>query len=115
VKDAGLCGFEPNADALNEQGSFDIVIVVLAEMFDALFPVVSKVVESDRILLLVDFRQDAFFEFDVLRRFDFALKDRVLDALTVVEANFGDVAQAAGTGRGAGGNIVGDEEIHLEI
>ena len=60
----------------------------------------------------IDDVQKTGFEADQLRRIHLAFEHGILNALTEIEAGFRRAAEAGFAGWSAGGNIVGDENIH---
>ena len=81
-------------------------------MFDAAVPIIAKEVEPDGVLFAIHKIEDFGSEGDELGLIDFAFEDGVLDALAVVEAEFGDAPQASRAALAGGGDIVGDEDLH---
>ena len=66
-------------------------------------------------MFVVDDIAKPFFEFDVAGGVDFAFEDRILDALAVVEADFGRAAQALFSADGGGGDEYGAVQgLHRE-
>ena len=76
--------------ALNYQIALGIVGVVFPDCIDFLFPLVSRKVESDAVVLGVDDVLQFQFEFGVFRIVDEALEHRILHALSVIFAYFCD-------------------------
>ena len=81
-------------------------------MLDAALPFRAEKIESQAVVLKIgDFQKFGAKE-DPLVVLQEAFKNRVLHALAVVEAGFGDVTEAALPGGGRGGDIVADEDHH---
>jgi hypothetical protein len=81
-------------------------------VFDATIPIIAKEVEPYRVQIAIHKIKNFGSERDKLGLIDFAFEDGILDALPVVEAEFGDASQAARTARAGRGDIVGDEDLH---
>jgi len=78
-----------------------------------MLPVSAEVVKADRVLLRVHDRKELIFDFDELPGIYLALKDGVLHSLSIVEACLGYLAQPCPSSGCGGGDIVGDQGIHL--
>ena len=83
-----------------------------AVVFDATSPVGAKEVEAEGVGGGVDRGEEAGAEGGPLGGVELAFEEGELDALAVVGAVFGDVAEAAAAGGGGGGDVVGDEDEH---
>ena len=82
-------------------------------MFDSIFPILPEVVDPNGIGLRLDDVEELGAYFNELTRVDFAFKDGVLHALSVVEAGLGGSAEAGSTSGGSGADVVGDEDNHF--
>jgi hypothetical protein len=99
--------------SLEDERTFDVVVIVFAVMLDLLLPIFPKMVDADTVRFLVDNGKEFPPELDELCVIHLALEDGVLDALAVVEAGFRDLAQSFLAGFGDGGDVVGEEDIHF--
>ena len=100
--------------SLEDEWAFDVVVIVFAVVLDLLLPVFSKMVDSDAVGFRVDDGKQLSSELHELGMIHLALEDGVLDALAVVEAGFRDLAEPLLPGFGDGGDIVGEQDIHLK-
>ena len=78
-------------------------------MLDLVVPVAAEMVEAEAVGFQIDDVQQARFEGDELGGIHFALEDRGLDALAVVETGFGGAPQAGFAGGRDAGIVVGEE------
>ena len=81
-------------------------------MLYTLTPFFSQKIKTQAIQARVKYFQKRFFQHNELRRFYFALKDRVLHTHAVVQASFSDIPQAPPPVRGLYIYIVGDQHEH---
>ena len=100
-------GVRASEDELGEvEGGFGAVVL------DAAFPVGAEKVEAEGVGGGVDLGEEFGAEGGPLGGVDLAFEDGELDALAVVGAVFGDVAESAAARGGVGGDVVGDEDEH---
>ena len=83
-----------------------------AEVFDAALPVGAEEVETKGIGGGIDFGEEFGAKRGPLGGIYFAFEEGELDALAVVGAVFGNVAEAFAAGGGGGGDVVGNEDEH---
>ena len=99
----------------NEQRPFRIKRRFRPMVFDASLPFRSEKIETQAVMFQVCESQQVRPEGDPLIVGQEALKDGVLHALAVVQASFGDVAEAALAVGRRGGDIVADEDHHRKM
>jgi hypothetical protein len=96
----------------HDEGAVHIVSGFGSVVFDAFFPVFAEEVEAEGIGFGVDDVEEAGFEVGELGGIELAFEDGVLDALSEIEAGFGDLAEASSSGGGGGGDVVGCDDVH---
>lgn len=77
-------------------------------VLDPLLPISPKVIKSNAVGFGVDDGEDFLTKFDKLSRVQLALKDGVLDPLTVVKTDLCDASQAALSSICDGRDVVGE-------
>jgi hypothetical protein len=92
---ANLPGFAWGLEVRAQQPSHDERVVDVqhllgAMMFHAPFPVAPEIVEAQTVFLRKVLAEESVLEACPLGGIDLALKDRILDALSEVEARFGN-------------------------
>lgn len=87
----------------------------LAVDVDLALVVFIQLIDPKAILLCIDNREELIAKTYELRGIDEALENRGLDSLAVVLADAGYLAEAFSSGGCRRGDIVGDEDIHLEL
>ena len=103
------------AGRLEDERGVDIVIVVFPVVLNLLLPVFAKVIDSDAIRFRVDDGKKFCPELDEAGVIDLALEHGVLNALAVVKAGLGDLAEAFLAEFGDGGDVIGEQDIHLKF
>lgn len=96
-----------------DEWAFDVVVIVFAVVLNLVLPIFSKMVDSNAVGFSVDNGKEFSPKLYELSVIHFAFEDGVLNALSVVEAGLGDVAQSFLTGFGDGRYIVGEQDIHF--
>jgi len=96
----------------NHKRAIDVITLFGSVVLDLVVPVAAEMIETETVSLEIDDVEQAGFECYELRRIHLALEDRGLDALAVIKTSFGGPPQAGFPGRGGGGDVVGDEDIH---
>lgn len=96
----------------NDKRSFDVIAILCAVVLDFVMPIAAEMIEPEAVCVQIDDVQQASLQCNELRGIHLALKNRVLDALTEVEARLGGPAQARLSSGSGGRNIVGNEDIH---
>jgi hypothetical protein len=100
---------------LEDERGVDVVIVVFPVVLNLLLPVFAKMIDSDAIGFHVDDGKQFCPELDEACVIDLAFENGVLDTLAVVEAGLGDLAEAFLAEFCDGGDVVGDQYVHLRF
>ncbi len=83
-----------------------------SEMFHPSFPIAPQEIEPEAVFGGVVFREQFCLEFFPLSRVGLTFKNRVLNALAVVFADFSDVAQSFLSASFGGFHIIGNKNNH---
>lgn len=81
-------------------------------VFNAVDPIVSEVVYANAVGLLIYDMQKFCTHFNMLCWCNQAFKYGILNALSVIQADFGNLSKSPFSGGTGGGDIVGDQDVH---
>ena len=103
------------ARPLHDQGPARIERSFRPVMLYPLIPILPQHVNAQAVGLRINDLQEAIADGDQLTRIDQAFEDGVLHALAVIEARLGRLTKSPAAGRGDGGDVVGDKDLHAEV
>jgi hypothetical protein len=84
-------------------------------MLDAPAALSAKPVETQTVLLWINLGDQPGAQERPLRRIDLAFKNRILDALTEIQARLGHPAKSFGASSAFGADVIGDQHEHNDI
>lgn len=102
----------PQRGLSNDQRTINIVALFGTVVIDFTLPLIAEVVEPDAVGLLFDDVEKLGFEGDELGGIHLAFEYGILHPLAVIKTGLGHTAEPRPPGRGDGGNIVGNENVH---